>query len=228
MRRFDCNRRTLGTGRAGSATWRLAGRNREARAQWHEAVLDAEHQRRRDAETGFSGSSTNGSPAGFCTGPSSISPRWSSAKSPGGWREQDSGIQALWSLLEALRQAERGDSVFPLSVPPSEWRSPTPHTDLPRRFQDAPLRSWVPARVEGIDQEDGVAFLLAARTSRPPGTLSSRYFEIDLRRDQVEASAWASPGTISARDPFSSWATMERARGRMRIAIASGHDLARP
>ena len=100
---------------------------------------------------------------------------------------QDASIQALWSLLEALRQAERGDSVFPLSVPPSEWRSPTPHTDLPRRFHDALLHSWRPARVEGIDQEDGVAYLLAAELP-PTRDAEFRYFETELRRDQVEAS----------------------------------------
>jgi tetratricopeptide (TPR) repeat protein len=102
--------------------------------------------------------------------------------------EEDSSVQALWSLLRALRKAERGDSVFPLSVPPSEWRSPTPHTDLPTRFHDAPLHSWVPARVEAIDQEDGVAFLLAAKLPASQKDEFS-YFETDLRLDQVEAAA---------------------------------------
>ena len=102
--------------------------------------------------------------------------------------EKELGIKALWSLLKALRTAERGDSVFPLSVPPSEWRSPTPHTDLPRWFHDAQLHVWVPARVEAIDQEDGVAFLLAAKLPATQKDVFS-YFEIDLRLEQIEAAA---------------------------------------
>ncbi|HKM55339.1 MAG TPA: hypothetical protein VJY33_18180, partial [Isosphaeraceae bacterium] len=102
--------------------------------------------------------------------------------------EKESSIQALWSLLIALRKAERGESVFPLSVPPSEWRSSTPHTELPRWFDDAQRHSWVPARVEAIDHEDGVAFLLAAKLPANQKDDFS-YFEIDLRLDLVEAAA---------------------------------------
>jgi len=102
--------------------------------------------------------------------------------------EEDSRVQALWSLLRALRKAERGNSVFPLSVPPSEWRSPTQHTELPNWSDGARLHSWVPARVEAIDREDGVAFLLAAKLP-PTRDAEFQYFERELRRDQVEAAA---------------------------------------
>ncbi|MGO9465694.1 MAG: hypothetical protein ACLQIB_18145 [Isosphaeraceae bacterium] len=107
---------------------------------------------------------------------------------PGRVAKYDASIQALFSLLESLKHAERGKSVFPLNVPPREWRSQEPHTDLPRWLQDARLRSWIPARVEGIDREDGVAFLLAAELPRTRDS-DFGYFETELRRGQVEASA---------------------------------------
>ena len=163
------------------------GRNGEARAQWHEAVR----------ALSISGDET---PSWIFRGLHRWVARWLLhwaeldfaemvlREIPRWLARQDTGIQALWSLLEALRQAERGDSVFPLSVPPREWRSPAPHTDLPRRFQDAPLRSWVPARVDGIDQEEGVAYLLAAELP-PTRDAEFRYFEMELCRDRVEASA---------------------------------------
>ena len=132
--------------------------------------------------------------------------------------QQYASIQALWSLLEALRQAERGDSVFPLSVPPSEWRSPTPHTDLPSRFQDAPLRSWVPARVDGIDQEDGVAYLLAAELP-PTRDAEFRYFEMELRRDQVEASGLGFTWDDLREGSFLELGYYGEGEGRMRIAL---------
>ncbi len=43
-------------------------------------------------------------------------------------------------------------------------------------------------RGEGIDQEDGVAYLLAAELP-PTRDAEFRYFEMELRRDRVEASA---------------------------------------
>ena len=163
------------------------GRNRETRAQWHDAVR----------ALSISGDET---PSWIFRALHKWVARWLLhwaeldfaamvlREIPRRVAQQNASIQALWSLLEALRQAERGDSVFPLSVPPREWRSPAPHTDLPSRFQDAPLHSWSPARVEGIDQEDGVAYLLAAELP-PTRDAEFRYFEMELRRDRVEASA---------------------------------------
>ena len=163
------------------------GRNREARAQWHEAVR----------ALSISGDET---PSWIFRGLHRWVARWLLhwaeldfaemvlREIPRRVAQQDASIRALWSLLEALRQAERGTSVFPLSVPAREWRSPAPHTDLPRWFQDAPLRSWVPARVDVIDQEEGVAYLLAAELP-PTRDAEFRYFEMELRRDRVEASA---------------------------------------
>ena len=99
--------------------------------------------------------------------------------------ENDTSIQTLWDLLKALRQAERGVSVFPLSVPAKDWWSSSPHTDLPRDRDGRTLRDWFPARIEGVDKENAVVFLVAAK--RPPknGT-NPVYFEIELTRDQIE------------------------------------------
>jgi len=98
--------------------------------------------------------------------------------------ENDASIQTLWDLLRALRQAERGVSVFPLSVPAKDWWSPSPHTDLPPAWEGDPLRFWFPARIEGVDQENSVAFLVAAK---PPATAGADpvYFEMELSRDQI-------------------------------------------
>ncbi len=102
--------------------------------------------------------------------------------------ENDASIQALWDLLTALREAKRGVSVFPLSVPAGEWWSPSPHTDLPPRWDGLPLRDWVPARVEGIDQENEVAFLVAAKR---PATTDGKpvYFETELNREEITKAA---------------------------------------
>ncbi len=97
----------------------------------------------------------------------------------------DTSIQTLWDLLRALRQAERGVSVFPLSVPAKDWWSPSPHTDLPPSWEGRPLRSWLPARIESVDQDNAVAFLVAAKR---PATAAGDpvYFEFDLTRDGFE------------------------------------------
>lgn len=77
--------------------------------------------------------------------------------------ENDDGVQALWDLFEALRQARRGVSVFPLSVPARDWWSARPHTDLPLTWEGQALREWFPAQIEGVDQENGIAFVVAAK-----------------------------------------------------------------
>jgi len=193
------------------------GRKREARAQWHEAVR----------ALSISGDET---PSWIFRALHRWVARWLLhwaeldfaamvlREIPRQLAQHDASIQALWSLLEALRQAERGTSVFPLSVPPREWRSPAPHTDLPSRFQDAPLRTWVPARVDGIDQEDGVAFLLAAELP-PTRNAEFRYFETELRRDQVEASGSGFTWDDLGEGSFLEMGYYGEGEGRMRIAL---------
>ncbi|MCY2994680.1 MAG: hypothetical protein NTY19_43485 [Planctomycetota bacterium] len=101
--------------------------------------------------------------------------------------ESDTSIQTLWNLLVALREAERGAAVFPLTVPASEWWSPNPHT-LPLNWQGQPLRSWQPARVEAVDASCGIVHLLAAK--RPDTTKSPvEYVEIEFTRNQIDAAA---------------------------------------
>ena len=54
----------------------------------------------------------------------------------------------LSDLLTALRQAKRGVSVFPLSVPPGTW-APSPHTGLAPSWEGHPLRDSVPGTGRG-------------------------------------------------------------------------------
>ena len=101
--------------------------------------------------------------------------------------ESDTSIQTLWNLLAALREAERGAAVFPLTVPASKWWSPNPHT-LPLNWQGQPLRSWQPARVEAVDASCGIVHLLAAK--RPDTTKSPvEYVEVECTRNQIDAAA---------------------------------------
>lgn len=102
--------------------------------------------------------------------------------------ENDARIRTLWNLLRALRQAERGVSVFPLTVSAKDWWSPSPHTDLPPSWEALPLRYWIPARVERVDRENSVAVLIAAK--RPPTKAAHpEYFEMELRREKLTAAA---------------------------------------
>jgi hypothetical protein len=100
----------------------------------------------------------------------------------------DGSTQALWDLLRALRIAEHGCPVFPLSVPERDWWAPNPHTDLPPSWLDDPLRSWIPARVESVDNHSGQLFLIAAER---PATRSTplKFKEVHLARADVEAAA---------------------------------------
>jgi len=108
---------------------------------------------------------------------------------PAQLRTTDTSIQALWNLLRALRQAERGVCVFPLTVPASSWWSPTPHTDLPISLHDSLLKDFQPARVEHVDEESQIAFLLAAK--RPSATDKTPiYFDAELSKQDVIRDAY--------------------------------------
>lgn len=101
---------------------------------------------------------------------------------------RDTSIQALWNLLRALRIAEQGTAVFPLTVPVHEWWSPNGHTGLPLTWQDTPLRSWNPARIAAVDSHLERLFLIVA--DRPINeTAELEYHEVDLSRAEVEAAA---------------------------------------
>jgi hypothetical protein len=97
-------------------------------------------------------------------------------------------IQAEWDLLKALREAERGAAVFPLSIPAAKWWW-GPHTNLPQHINSDYLQSWMPARVEAIDRDnDRVSFLAAHR----PDTLESptKFEEIRLPLKKVESAIY--------------------------------------
>ena len=101
--------------------------------------------------------------------------------------ESDTSIQVLWSLLAALREAERGVAVFPLTVPAKDWWSHNPHTDLPLTWKGEPLRSWQPARVQSVDDDSDLVFLVGA--NRPPAADAKvEYVEIELTRDQLASA----------------------------------------
>jgi tetratricopeptide (TPR) repeat protein len=101
---------------------------------------------------------------------------------------KDPSFKLLLDLLQALQQAEQSVSVFPLSVRVTNWWSPMPHTDLPPSWQGRGLRDWMPARVEWVDPESSVAFLVAAR--RPAGATSQpEYVDVELARDELSRAA---------------------------------------
>lgn len=115
--------------------------------------------------------------------------------------ESDTSIQTLWNLLAALRAAERGAAVFPLTVPATDWWAPNPHTSLPLSWQGQPLRSWQPARVEAVDAARGVVHLLAA--THPETTTSPvQYLEIELPRNEIDAAAHEFQGDQLCEDTF--------------------------
>ncbi len=68
----------------------------------------------------------------------------------------EKSIQRLYDLLAALRMAEEGIAVFPLSVPKSRWWQPLGHTGLPIEL-NGKLLNWYPARINDI--AGGVAYL---------------------------------------------------------------------
>ena len=102
--------------------------------------------------------------------------------------ESDASIQALWNLLDALRIAERGPAVFPLTVPVTEWWSANGHTGLPFTWRDQSMRLWKPARVESLDRRSGGLLLVVA--DRPADQRAPlQYHDLELSRDEVEHAA---------------------------------------
>ena len=103
--------------------------------------------------------------------------------------EGEASICRLNDLLQALRSAERHQSVFPLSVLARDWPSPIPHTDLPQVLppDDLPLKSWTPARIQHIEQ-DQTLFLLTRKWTRNPAD-PIEFEELNLDRRTVEQAA---------------------------------------
>jgi hypothetical protein len=108
---------------------------------------------------------------------------------PEGLAGSDTSIGALNNLLAALRVAENGMSVFPLSVPNRDWWSPLPHTDLPPQLDAQPLRSWLPARVESVDAETEDAWVTVGdRPKCKDGELTFR--EMSLVKNEIAESLY--------------------------------------
>jgi tetratricopeptide (TPR) repeat protein len=107
---------------------------------------------------------------------------------PSSLANRDASIQALWNLLGALRIAEQGPAVFPLSVPITQWWSANGHTGLPLTWRDQPMRLWKPARIESVDGRVGRVSLVVAD---PPidQKVMLHYREEELSREQVEQAA---------------------------------------
>jgi hypothetical protein len=98
------------------------------------------------------------------------------------------GITRLNELLTALRFAERGQAVFPLSVPANEWWSPRPHTNLPIELDGLRLSRWYPARVQ-CAENNGNFVVLYAKPPVCPGD-DALFDEIKLSREEVQAAAF--------------------------------------
>lgn len=102
--------------------------------------------------------------------------------------EGEMSIQALWNLLRALRIAEQGPAVFPLTVPIIDWWSANGHTGLPLTWDDHPMRHWKPARIEVIDQQSGrIQLVVASRPEKVEAPLD--YHDLELSQAQVEQAA---------------------------------------
>lgn len=95
----------------------------------------------------------------------------------------DPSIKTLKNLLAALRLAEEGIAVFPLSVPHDQWWS-RHRTDLPLIDEDGKrLMNWLPARIEEVD--DSTAFLMVG--VRPSNALDPvEVYEKELNRATFE------------------------------------------
>lgn len=107
---------------------------------------------------------------------------------PSSLADSDTSIRALQDLLIALRQAERGVSVFPLTIPARDWWRRGPHTDLPESRDGVPQSSWMAARVDGIDEDSQMAFLTAAMKPDESG-VEPEYAELQLSAESVASGA---------------------------------------
>ncbi len=104
------------------------------------------------------------------------------------------GFVALGEKLAAMEEARRGRGVFPLSVPASQhWRR-SPHLDFPPQVEGKDLRSWYPARVEGVS-EQGIELIVG---KPPEGGSPPTYGKVNLSREQVDI-ALLDEGTMHIR-----------------------------
>jgi tetratricopeptide (TPR) repeat protein len=98
----------------------------------------------------------------------------------------DTSIQALFEMLTALREAENGRCVFPFTVRPADWWSPSPHTALPTTHNGALLHEWRPARISAVHEDGDSAFFTAARRPVNQGE-SAQFFEGTICRAEVDS-----------------------------------------
>lgn len=82
----------------------------------------------------------------------------------------DASFSRLNDYHLALREAKEGRAVFPLSVPASQWWNATGHAGLPGTMDDRPLTKWLPARLESIDEDEGL-YLTVGRRPATQGRL---------------------------------------------------------
>ncbi len=76
---------------------------------------------------------------------------------------RDASFRRLIDYHNALRAAKDGRAVFPLSVPASQWWNAIGHTGLPSTVDNQPLTKWQPARLESIDDDDGLYLTVGSR-----------------------------------------------------------------
>lgn len=102
--------------------------------------------------------------------------------------QSDASVSRLNDLLTALRYAENNRSVFPLSVPASNWWSPRPHTNLPLEVDNLQLSHWFPARVQHVD-DDGDIFVLF---SKPPKETDGQvvFYEMELAKADIREAVY--------------------------------------
>lgn len=85
----------------------------------------------------------------------------------------------LDNILLALEECmDSGWGVFPLTVPFSNWWN-GPHTNLPKKVNDLPLKEWVPARL--IEVTDGKVHLVSAKLVHN----EIQYVRIEVDREKL-------------------------------------------
>lgn len=100
----------------------------------------------------------------------------------------NASISRLNDLLAALRLAERGKAVFPLSVPARLWWTPNPHSNLPLEVANQRLETWHPARIQHVGEDGKVYFMFATQPETSGG--EGKYDEMELARATVEQAAY--------------------------------------
>lgn len=91
----------------------------------------------------------------------------------------DASISRLNRLLQSLRLAEQGIAVFPLSITPDRWWTPSGHTGLPIELEGCRLSAWYPARVEMLDDDRFAYLALGIPTGSGPTDVEVEEYRLD-------------------------------------------------